>query len=215
MTKKVKNDITGQRFSRLLAVKFVPDNSDISKFMCICDCGLEKVIHAQSLIRGLTKSCGCLQKELAANRNTTHGQSGLSRSKTYNSWAGMMDRGEWGGHPSYSRYGAVGIRVDKRWHKFENFYSDMGERPNGASIDRIDNSKGYSLLNCRWANRRDQSLNRSNTKKIIYKEEVMPVFILCENLGISHSAFRSRTVRRKGDFVLAFKSIGIDVIACD
>ena len=99
MPRKVKNDITGQRFGRLTAVQFIPDDTDYAKFLCVCDCGGEKIVAVQSLIRGLTASCGCIQKE--ARHLKKHGHSGSSRSKTYNSWAGMMDRCEWGGHPSY------------------------------------------------------------------------------------------------------------------
>ena len=74
MPKKVKNDVTDQRFGRLVAIEFIPDDSKFSKFRCVCDCGVQKTVFTQSLIRGLTKSCGCLQKELAAKAKKTHGQ---------------------------------------------------------------------------------------------------------------------------------------------
>lgn len=210
MPKRVFNDVTGKKFGRLIAIRFVPDDSKFSKFLCKCDCGVEKIILTQALIRGLTKSCGCYQKDMRS-ADIKHGHSGKNRSKTYNSWAGMMDRCEWGGHPSFARYGAAGIRVDPLWHSFEAFLSDMGERPIGTSIDRIDNEKGYAPGNCRWADRRTQALNRSNTIKVIYEGEVVPVFELCERVNISKKALRSRAFRRSKDYVSALASFGINV----
>lgn len=211
MPKTVKNDITGLKFSRLLVIKFIPDESRFSSFLCLCDCGVQKVIKTQSIIRGLTKSCGCLQKEEMRSRKT-HGHSGIGRTKTYNSWAGMMDRCEWGGHPSYENYGAVGIRVDKRWFSYEVFLQDMGERPEGTSIDRKDNTKGYSIENCRWATRQEQALNTSRTIKIMYKGELTIFHYLCEKLGLSKKAIHARAVRRGNDYVAALRSVGVD---CD
>lgn len=211
MPKRVFNDITGQRFGRLLAIEFVPDESKFSKFLCRCDCGQTKLIFTQSLIRGLTLSCGCYQRDQAGLRKK-HGHAGRgSRTKTYNSWAGMMDRCEWGGHPSYARYGAKGIRVDPRWHSFEAFFADIGERPPGTSIDRIDNSKGYGPGNCRWATRAVQALNTSRTVKVIYSDAVIPAKTLCQQLGLSLTVVRLRAYRRGGDYVEALASLGVSV----
>lgn len=214
MPKRCFNDITGKRFGRLVAVEFLPDKSKFSKFRCVCDCGAVKVIFAQSLIRGATVSCGCYQREKGAVSMLRHGHSGKGRTKTYNSWAGMMDRCEWGGHPTgYARYGARGIRVDPRWHAFENFLADMGERPPGTSIDRIDNARGYGPGNCRWATRAQQALNTSRTVRVIYEGAAIPVKTLCERLGLSGPAVRSRAVRRGYDYVAALTSMGIEVCA--
>lgn len=167
---------------------------------------------SQSLVAGLTVSCGCVGKEQRRAANTSHGESGnAKRSGAYSSWANMMMRCEWGGHPSYEEYGAKGIRVCERWLAFENFKADMGERPQGGSIDRIDNRKGYEPGNCRWATRLEQALNTSRTVVVMFDGEPIPAFILCEKLGISKKALRARAARRRNDYVQAFRSFGAEV----
>jgi hypothetical protein len=211
MPKQARNDLTGEKFHRMQVLWFLPDSSKHAKFWCRCDCGVEKSVMAQSLIRGLTRSCGCYQKE-GLNIRKIHGQAGAGRTPTYNSWASMMDRCEWGGNkPNYAGYGAIGIRVDPRWHNFENFLADMGSRPAGTSIDRINGKLGYFPGNCRWATRLEQALNRSNTIKVEYAGQVVPVYLLVRSLGLSPKAVRARATRRGGDYVAALQSMGVNV----
>lgn len=212
MPRTVKNDITGQRFGRLTALRFVPDDSEYSKFLCLCDCGTEKLIATQSLIRSYTVSCGCFGRQHRVGKSTIHGygKSGKDRSPTYSSWASMMDRCEWGGHKiMYSKYGARGIKVCSEWHDFNNFISDMGERPKGTSIDRINNSLGYFKGNCRWATSKQQALNTTRTIKVLVDGKIEVFHELCERLGLSKKAIRSRAVRRGNNYVEALRSVGI------
>lgn len=213
MPRRAFNDITGKKFGRLTALRFIPDDSKFSKFWCVCECGNEKSVMAQALISGLTVSCGCFKNEQIKKRATAHGygKSGKERSPTYSSWASMMDRCEWGGHKiMYAKYGAKGIRVCPEWHNFENFLRDMGVRPPGTSIDRKENSDGYSKNNCRWATRREQALNTTRTAKVLIDGKPVIVFELCEKLGLSRKAVRARASRRGNDYVAALKSIGIE-----
>ena len=212
MANKCLKNFTGMRFGRLYVVEFRPDESKYSRFLCRCDCGTEKLINGFALTSGNSRSCGCAHAEAHQKAHKTHGHTaGGRQTPTYKSWAGMMTRCEWGNHPSFEQYGAKGIRVDPRWHSFESFISDMGERPHGKSIDRIDNSAGYFNGNCRWATQSEQSLNTSRTVKVMYCGELVPVVILCRDAGLSIKAVRARAQRRKGDFVAALKSFGIDV----
>jgi hypothetical protein len=88
------------------------------------------------------------------------------RSKTYKSWESMIARCYRPGHDTFHIYGGAGIKVCKRWRTFENFLADMGERPDGMTIDRIDSTGDYEPSNCRWANAETQQNNRSNVLKL-------------------------------------------------
>lgn len=211
MPKTTKIDIIGKNFTYLTCIEFVPDASKIAKFIFQCSCGKVKLIDAQSVVRGLTKSCGCLQKELMKSRMTKHGHgSNNSKTRTYSSWASMMDRCEWGGNKiMYKKYGAKGIKVNPDWHDFSIFLNDMGERPENTSIDRINNNDGYSKGNCRWASRYEQSMNTSRTTKVIFNGEEVKVKELCDRLNISEKAVRSRAFRRGKDYAAALISFGI------
>lgn len=210
MALTTKNDISGSRFERLVLLKFIPNNTRYAKYLCRCDCGVEKIIDKHALTNGNTLSCGCYQKDNPSR--ITHGQSGKGRTKTYSSWAAMMDRCHWGGHAlMFLRYGAIGIRVAPEWHDFSKFLEDMGERLPGTSIDRIDNNKGYEPGNCRWATRQEQALNTSRTVLARHNGIETTVHELCERLGISKKALRARASRRGNDYKAAFKSMGHDV----
>lgn len=211
----VKNDLTGHRFGRLLVLSFIPDDSRYSNWLCKCDCGKKKAILGQSIVHGRTRSCGCLHTDMMKTR-IIHGQAGSKlrkRTRTYGSWASMMDRCIWGCHPvMFARYGAKGIKVAKRWMKFENFLADMGQRPNGTSLDRINNNGNYEPKNCRWATRREQSLNTSRTIFVLVDGIRQKVFEICEKEQLSIKAVRARARRRKGNYAAALRSFGLDAV---
>jgi hypothetical protein len=129
-------------------------------WFCRCDCGNEKVISGTVLREGQSKSCGCFRSE----KLTKHG---MSYSRTYRIWKYMVQRCT---NPKTARYKDYGgrITVCERWLKFENFLEDMGECPNGLTLDRIENNQGYYKENCRWATNEQQSFNKRNTIKIFY-----------------------------------------------
>lgn len=211
MPKFTKNDLTGKRFGNLVAINFVPDNSGYAKFNFLCDCGKQKTIMSQHVIGGFTTSCGCNHKKIMKNLHFTHGHGGRGKKRhpTYSSWASMMGRCEWSGHPTYAQYGAKGIRVFDKWKRFEGFLDDMGERPYGTSIDRIDNNQGYLPGNCRWSTRKEQALNKSATIKVVFEGNVVVVQELCEKLGLSIPAVTSRAWRRGKNYALALQSFGV------
>lgn len=144
----------GDRYERLTIIEIVP-----RKVHCICDCGTERTIERGKW--GKTKSCGCLQRETVATRNRQSRTHGMSKTKTYRVWVAMIQRCTDPNATGYANWGGRGITVCERWrHSFEAFLADMGERPEGCSIDRIDNGGNYEPGNVRWATALEQTQNR-------------------------------------------------------
>lgn len=142
-------DITGHRFGRLVALE-----RQGRSWLCQCDCGKQMIASGANIRKGNTKSCGCLKHE---PYHLTHG---YRHTKIYKSWYAMLQRCGNPKNTRYKYYGARGIAVCERWRKFENFLADMGERPPGMSIDRINNDGNYEPDNCRWATQEQQINNR-------------------------------------------------------
>jgi len=114
---------------------------------------------------------------------------------------------------NYPIYGGRGIKICKRWQTFENFLSDMGERPSGMSIDRIDNDLGYNKDNCRWASMITQARNRRGIKRITFNGTTKCIGEWAETLGLKHVTLRARLKRGWG-LEAAFKKPVRDVTAC-
>lgn len=156
-------DLSGQRFGRLVVESFSHRTPQYTYFWnCICDCGQTCKAWSASLKRGHKQSCGCFQREARSTNHATCG--GMHGTPTWTSWNAMRNRCK-GRSPHHKKaYTDRGITVCERWNVFNNFLADMGERPEGKTLDRIDNDKGYSPNNCRWATALEQ---RHNRRKVV------------------------------------------------
>jgi hypothetical protein len=154
-------DLAGRKFYRWSVVSRAGSSQrGRTLWLCRCECGVERKVEAMNLLQHKSKSCGCLRSEPFAMK---HGFSrGPSRTRVYRAWRQMKSRCDNPAESNYKYYGGRGISYEPRWSAFVNFLTDMGETPNGAWLDRIDNSKGYSKENCRWTDPVTQRRNRSD-----------------------------------------------------
>lgn len=136
---------------------------------CRCKCGTEKILNGAVLRSGMSKSCGCWNRERLLTKGTHRHTSQGRQSAEFTIWMGMLDRCRNKNNPAWQYYGGRGIKVCKRWlgpKGFQNFLADMGSRPSGKSIDRKNNDGNYTPRNCRWATAAEQARNKSTTKKL-------------------------------------------------
>lgn len=160
----------GERFERLVVFGDAPaDHGKNRCYTCRCDCGAITTVRGTSLTSGATRSCGCLLRDVNGERlrrerlALKHGHAQGDRpTRTWSSWRSMIKRCTDPRHGSWQRYGGRGISVCVRWREsFSNFLADMGERPEGMTLDRIDPDGNYEPGGCRWATPVEQRHNRS------------------------------------------------------
>lgn len=175
-------DLAGRRFGRLIAQERASNHPSgrSPRWLCLCDCGKPTLVIANHLLRGDTKSCGCLQAELTSARKTKHG---ASHSPEYEAYRAAKYRCQVPGNKSYSRYGGRGIEF--KFVSFESFLDEVGQRPSDKhSLDRIDNSLGYEPGNVRWASPQEQQRNRRNNVLLTFQGKKQCVAAWAEELGI-------------------------------
>jgi hypothetical protein len=185
-------------FGRLRAVNAVQQGLRV-RVRCVCQCGQEVLVKPHQLRSGETKSCGCLKRSVLGDATRTHGRANSRVSgyadRTYGIWQAMRDRCSNPNRKDYGYYGGKGIRVCRRWEKFENFLADMGEAPAGLTLDRIDGEKNYTPNNCRWATRAQQTYNSTAMHWVEHEGQRRCLADWMRVLGLAPGTYYSRLKR--------------------
>lgn len=187
-------DITNKKFGRWTAVRRIPNSK--GRWLFKCDCGTEKAaFYNHVVVLGVSKSCGCLRRELLRLKFTTHGRSKI---REYKNWASMTQRCKNPNNPDFKNYGGRGIKICKRWARFENFFKDMGHRPTAKhSIDRKDNDGNYCRSNCRWATVSQQRNNRRNNRLFRIGSERLTISQIAHRFKIPYQRLHSRLTNQR------------------
>ncbi len=188
-------DLEGKRFGRLVVMKrsrAVGKNIQW-KWTCQCDCGRTVELYGNNVRRGLSKSCGCLRRELTAAKRRTHG---ASRTVEHTTWCQMIGRCANPSNVRFADYGGRGIRVCQRWSEsFAAFLEDMGPRPGRHTIERIDNNGNYEPGNCRWATWSEQASNKRSNRMLEHEGKSMTLAQWSRETGLQRGCIAARIQR--------------------
>lgn len=191
-------DLTDQPFGKLIAKKRIENCVSTKKnqsamWLCVCDCGNKCKVSSDNLRRGITKSCGCWQKEVARQNMTKHGKHGT---RLYRIWKEMKTRCQNPKAQNFNYYGAEGKIVCEEWQEFKPFYdwSMTNGYQENLEIERIDNSLGYSPSNCRWATKTEQANNKRNNHIVEYSGECKTIAEWAKKYKMNYYTLHSRIV---------------------
>lgn len=193
--KNVKNDLIGRRFGRLVAVGIDDRGVRRTYYFCQCDCGNTKSVRSDGLLSGAVQSCGCMKREQDRENLTANHKHKMSHTRPYEIWQGMKKRCYNPHDARYDRYGGRGITVCDEWRNdfgvfykwaLENGYAD------NLTIDRIDNDKGYSPDNCRWADAETQCRNRVSNINITIGNATKTLTEWCEIFELDYPTIHAR-----------------------
>lgn len=193
--KNVKNDLLGRRFGRLVVVGIDDRGVRRTYYYCQCDCGNVKSIRSDGLLSGAVQSCGCMKREQDRTNLTANHKHKMSHTRPYEIWQGMKKRCYNPHDARYDRYGGRGITVCDEWREdFSVFYKWALENgyADNLTIDRIDNDKGYSPDNCRWADAETQCRNRSSNIKITIGNATKTLTEWCEIFEVDRATIQAR-----------------------
>lgn len=199
-----REDMIGRKFQRWLVLKYEKTLSNQKQYyLCKCDCGTIKIVSKEGLVRKSSNSCGCFMKESLTKKFLKHGK---INTKEYRAWRAMQDRCYNNKTKQFKDYGGRGITVCKSWiGNFDQFYKDIGPSPTkNHSLDRIDNNKGYSKDNCRWATRNEQANNTTKNTVIIINGIKKNMKEWAKIIGVSCTclAYRIKTGRTNDELLV-------------
>lgn len=166
--RRVRIEMTGLRYGELLIISFSHlDEKKNAHWVARCSCGVEKSVNGYDVRAGKILSCGHLKKAAGGKHQLMHGQARRGiQTREYRTWRNMINRCYDPKNNHYQNYGGRGISVCAEWrHDFSTFFHDMGEKPLGLSIDRIDVHGNYEPSNCRWATNHEQAMNTTRSKR--------------------------------------------------
>ena len=177
-------DETGNVYGKLTVIAFSHAENRKSYWKCLCKCGRIVIARGNELRAGLKRCCpwGC----------ASQAQNGLSYSQEYRCWKGILARCFNPRNHAYHHYGGRGITICERWLLFSNFYADMGPRPEGMTLDRIDNDKGYSPDNCRWTTWEEQENNCSRNRFLTHDGVTLTIAQWARRLQITRGTLWHR-----------------------
>lgn len=203
MQKYFPNEMIGNKYGKL-TVTSIEKQNDKTMLNCKCECGNRIVREVYMIGNGSVKSCGCSKGDAIRRYNNSGKRSkgcykdGRSLHPLYGTWFQMISRCENPKSKHYKHYGVRGIKVCDEWNDFWNFvnWSDsVGGRPNGFTIDRIDNDGNYEPSNCRWADWRTQTTNKSSNVILEYNGISKTMIEWCEELKIHPHTLQNRLNR--------------------
>lgn len=191
-------DLTGQKFGRLTVIERAKNAKYSSvRWLCQCDCGQQTVVTAGNLKNNHTRSCGCLRRDINSKIHYIHGYSHSKnkRNEIYTIWKDIVKRCNNSNCNNYENYGGRGIRICNKWLKFINFLEDMGERPRGMSVDRINNDGDYCPENCKWSTRKEQNRNSRHNVLITINNKTRCLSEWCEFYQLPYQKVYGRLYR--------------------
>lgn len=196
--RKLANDLTGKKFGKLEVIGVHDTGSRKTYYVCQCDCGNIKVVRADALISGATKSCGCIKKEHDKINLTANHKHKMSGTRIYETWQDMKRRCYNKQNARYDRYGGRGITVCDEWlNNFQSFYdwAISNGYSDDLTIDRIDNDGNYEPSNCRWSNVKEQCNNRGSNINITIGNATKSLMCWCEIFNVDYKKVHARYQR--------------------
>lgn len=186
----------GRRFVRLTVIGPAPRQGKEKRkaWLCQCECGTRKIVIEKSLVSANVMSCGCLHRE---GRPKIHGFRSTKKpaNKTYEIWKAMRQRCDNANNKDYPSYGGRGIRYDSRWVDFLVFLEEMGEKPDGLMLERMDNNGPYCKWNCKWATPSEQARNKRGAQLVTVDGLTRHLAEWSEIMGVKYHTLYSRLER--------------------